>query len=62
MEERLTSGCYYVSIDMFNADLGRIFENCRNYNAPDSIYFKVANKLAALVKSYLASHLIFDED
>ncbi|GLC34778.1 hypothetical protein PLESTM_000239000 [Pleodorina starrii] len=62
MEERLASGCFYASLDIFNADLRRIFDNCRFYNAPDTIYYKLANKLESLVNSYLTAHLLFVEE
>ncbi|GIL77551.1 hypothetical protein Vretimale_6843 [Volvox reticuliferus] len=61
MEERLASGCFYVTLEIFNADLRRIFENCRFYNAPDTIYYKLANKLESLVNQYLTTHLLFEE-
>ncbi len=62
MEERLASDCFYATLDIFNSDLRRIFENCRFCNAPDTIYYKLANKLESLVNQYLAAHVLFDDD
>ncbi|EFJ53092.1 histone acetyltransferase [Volvox carteri f. nagariensis] len=62
MEARLSSGCFYVTLEIFNADLRRIFENCRFYNAPDTIYYKLANKLESLVNQYLTTHLLFEDE
>ena len=33
---------------------------CREYNAPDTIYCKLANKLEAIFNHSLASHLVFE--
>lgn len=62
MEERLASDCFYVTLEIFNADLRRIIENCRVYNAPDTIYYKLANKLESLINNYLTTHLLFEDD
>eukprot|EP00743_Colponemidia_sp_Colp-15_P005296 GILK01005695.1.p1 GENE.GILK01005695.1~~GILK01005695.1.p1 ORF type:complete len:432 (+),score=72.69 GILK01005695.1:47-1297(+) len=44
MESRLQSG-YYVTKALFEADVRRMFDNCRTYNKPDTIYYKYANTL-----------------
>lgn len=44
MTERLKSK-YYVNKRLFNADMCRIFHNCRAYNSPDTEYYKCANTL-----------------
>ncbi|XP_069504973.1 histone acetyltransferase KAT2B isoform X2 [Ambystoma mexicanum] len=44
MSERLKNR-YYVTKKLFMADLQRIFTNCREYNPPESEYFKCANLL-----------------
>ncbi|GFR48401.1 hypothetical protein Agub_g10295 [Astrephomene gubernaculifera] len=61
MEERLASASFYITLDIFTADLRRLFENCRFYNAPDTIYYKLANKLESQVNTYLSSHVLFEE-
>ncbi|XP_076059998.1 gcn5 acetyltransferase [Oratosquilla oratoria] len=44
MSERLKAR-YYVKTRLFNADLMRIFKNCRFYNHPETEYYKCANIL-----------------
>ncbi|KAH0912083.1 hypothetical protein HID58_035404, partial [Brassica napus] len=40
--KRVESEEYYVTLDMFVADARRMFNNCRTYNSPDTIYYKCA--------------------
>ncbi|KAG1948795.1 histone acetyltransferase KAT2B [Pimephales promelas] len=44
MSERLKSR-YYTTRKLFMADMQRIFTNCREYNPPESEYYKCANLL-----------------
>jgi len=60
MEQRLKSGHWYLTLDIFLADFRRMFDNCRFYNSQDTVYFKLANKLDAYIKQYISSHVIFD--
>ncbi|CAI5536579.1 unnamed protein product, partial [Closterium sp. Naga37s-1] len=43
MQKRLEAESFYLTIDMFVADMRRMTANARTYNAPDTIYFKCAN-------------------
>lgn len=43
----------YQSRDQFKRDLQRIFENARTYNQQETIYYKYANQLEALVRPML---------
>lgn len=45
MEKRLAAGQYYITQDIFIADLRRMFANCRTYNAPETVYYKCADQL-----------------
>lgn len=36
---------YYTTRKLFMADMQRIFTNCREYNPPESEYYKCANLL-----------------
>uniref|UniRef100_A0A2I3H0L4 Histone acetyltransferase n=1 Tax=Nomascus leucogenys TaxID=61853 RepID=A0A2I3H0L4_NOMLE len=47
MSERLKNR-YYVSKKLFMADLQRVFTNCKEYNPPESEYYKCANILEKL--------------
>ncbi|GKU86450.1 hypothetical protein SLEP1_g973 [Rubroshorea leprosula] len=45
MSKRVESDQYYVTLEMFMADVKRMFTNARTYNSPDTIYFKCATRL-----------------
>ncbi|KAJ0245738.1 Bromodomain-containing protein [Hirschfeldia incana] len=44
---RVESEQYYVTLDMFVADARRMFNNCKTYNSPDTIYYRCATRLQA---------------
>ncbi|KAJ7977318.1 histone acetyltransferase GCN5 [Quillaja saponaria] len=43
--KRVESEQYYVTFEMFVADVRRMFANARTYNSPDTIYYKCATRL-----------------
>ncbi|KAK9137550.1 hypothetical protein Sjap_008144 [Stephania japonica] len=45
MSKRLESEQYYVTFEMFVADVKRMFTNARSYNSPETIYYKCATRL-----------------
>ncbi|KAL2510753.1 Histone acetyltransferase GCN5 [Abeliophyllum distichum] len=47
LSKRVESEQYYVSLDMFVADVRRMFANARTYNSPDTIYYKCSTRLEA---------------
>ncbi|VDM21872.1 unnamed protein product [Hydatigera taeniaeformis] len=47
MTERLRSR-YYTHVDLFIADMRRMFHNCRTYNHPDSDLYRHVASLDAL--------------
>ncbi|MCO5602205.1 hypothetical protein L7F22_056333 [Adiantum nelumboides] len=51
--KRLESEMYYLTLDMFSADLKRMFANARTYNSPETIYFKCANRLEVFFSNKL---------
>jgi len=55
IQERVAGEKYYVSLEMFCADFRLMFNNCRLYNSPDTVYFKCANRLEAFFESKIAS-------
>lgn len=57
MRGKLNQGNYYINLELFVADLRRMMDNCRVYNAPDTPYFKLANKMDAFLDGYLDSHV-----
>ncbi|EMS66605.1 Histone acetyltransferase GCN5 [Triticum urartu] len=57
MSRRVESEQYYVTLEMFVADLKRMFINARTYNSPDTIYFKCSTRLEAYFTNRIQSHL-----
>ncbi|KIY74458.1 hypothetical protein CYLTODRAFT_439343 [Cylindrobasidium torrendii FP15055 ss-10] len=49
MEQKLENG-HYLTIDGFVADAQLIFDNCRLYNPPTTVYYKMANQLEKYFK------------
>lgn len=43
-------------------DLRRMFANARVYNAPESIFFKISEKLEASFNKMLATMLVLDDE
>jgi len=60
MEERLKRGNYYLTLEIFVADIHRIFANARIYNAADSIFVKLANRLEDTVEQYLEANMLLE--
>ena len=56
---RLQSGDYYATLDMFAADVRRMFSNARIYNAADTVYAKLASKLEAAFDAALGAKVRF---
>jgi histone acetyltransferase len=44
ISRRLDSEQYFITLDMFVADMKRMFSNARTYNSPDTIYYKCTNR------------------
>ncbi|XP_031269902.1 histone acetyltransferase GCN5 [Pistacia vera] len=57
MSKRVESEQYYVTFEMFVADVKRMFANARTYNSPDTIYYKCATRLEAHFQSKVQSGL-----
>eukprot|EP00249_Psilotum_nudum_P017446 c26328_g1_i2 orf=716-2554(-) len=53
ISKRLDSEQYYFTLDMFVADMRRMFANARTYNSPETIYYKCANRLDAFFMNKL---------
>lgn len=45
MSRRVESEQYYVTFEMFVADVRRMFSNAKTYNSPDTIYYKCATRV-----------------
>jgi histone acetyltransferase len=57
ISDRIASGDHYLALEMFAADFRRMFNNCRLYNAPDTPYFKCANRLESFFEQKVASSI-----
>jgi histone acetyltransferase len=60
IRKRLDSGTYYLTLNIFVADVNRMCANARVYNAAETVYYKLANKVEALLEEYLHAHVLFD--
>lgn len=47
LSKRVESEQYYVTFEMFLADVRRMFLNARTYNSPETIYYKCSTRLEA---------------
>ena len=41
--KRLRHRDYYLTLDIFKADIKRMLNNCRLYNSAETVYFQAAN-------------------
>ncbi|KAJ8632777.1 hypothetical protein MRB53_026113 [Persea americana] len=57
MSKRLDSEQYYVTFEMFVADVKRMCANARTYNSPDTIYYKCATRLENFFSTKVQSGL-----
>eukprot|EP00798_Chlamydomonas_sp_ICE-L_P023517 gene23517-9040_t len=60
IRRRLESQSFYINLDIFAADVRCMVDNCRLYNAADTIFYKMANRLESAFKQYINTHLVFD--
>lgn len=47
---------------VLTGDLRRMFTNAKVYNAPESVFYKVAEKLEASFNTMLAHSMVFPDD
>ena len=57
MQKRVETGKYYITLEIFLADLKRIWANAKHYNGEETIFAKAANQLDRFVDQYLLSRL-----
>lgn len=58
IEGRLRSGRYYTTLDIFQADVRRIFRNAQLYNAAETYWYKAAGRLHTFFEQYLAANVV----
>lgn len=49
LAKRVDSEQYYVTFEMFVADVKRMFANARTYNSPETIYYKCSTRHTDLI-------------
>lgn len=59
IKKRLDSKTYYITLNIFAADVNRMCANARVYNNAETIYFKLANRIEDVLEEYLHSHLVY---
>ena len=52
---------FYTTLDLFVADVRRIFANCRIYNAADTVYSKLASRCEADFDALVAARVQFEK-
>lgn len=52
---------FYTTLDLFVADVRRIFANCRVYNAADTVYSKLATRCEADFDALVAARVQFEK-
>lgn len=52
MQARLAAGGFYITLDIFAADLRRMCANARVYNAAHTIYVQYANRVRRPARLY----------
>lgn len=50
---RLAGGRFYITLEIFVADIMRIFSNAKNYNKAETVFYKAAHKLAVMFQRWL---------
>ncbi|CAK0784458.1 hypothetical protein CVIRNUC_007662 [Coccomyxa viridis] len=60
IKKRLDSKTYYVTLNIFAADVNRMCANARVYNNAETIYFKLANRVEDFFEEYLHLHLVYE--
>ncbi|PON54399.1 Histone acetylase PCAF [Parasponia andersonii] len=58
LSKRVESEQYYVTLEMFIADVKRMFANARTYNSPETIYYKCSTRHAAVIFSISVFHCL----
>ncbi|GMH37533.1 hypothetical protein BSKO_05406 [Bryopsis sp. KO-2023] len=58
IEARLKRKNYYITLDIFQADWKRMFDNCRFYNAESTVYYKLAEKLDKFITKFVSTRVV----
>eukprot|EP00878_Enallax_costatus_P006283 GHUV01006587.1.p1 GENE.GHUV01006587.1~~GHUV01006587.1.p1 ORF type:complete len:451 (+),score=121.80 GHUV01006587.1:320-1672(+) len=55
---RMKTQQYYISLEMFVADIRKMCDNCRYYNAQTTPYYQCATRLQQFMESYLDKSVV----
>lgn len=58
IERRLSDRNYYINLEIFQADWARMFQNCRIYNAENTLYYKSADRLERFISKFMEARII----
>lgn len=58
IERKLQSGRFYLTLDLLQADVRRIFRNAQVYNAVDTYWYKAAGRLETFFNQFLAQRVL----
>eukprot|EP00271_Cylindrocystis_brebissonii_P005313 TRINITY_DN17301_c0_g1_i1.p1 TRINITY_DN17301_c0_g1~~TRINITY_DN17301_c0_g1_i1.p1 ORF type:complete len:440 (-),score=89.76 TRINITY_DN17301_c0_g1_i1:555-1874(-) len=62
MQRLLDSEAYYMTLEMYVADMCRMFANAMKYNAPETVYYKIAKKLEGLFMSKVKAGIYMTDE
>ena len=57
LQERLDQGNVYITLELFRAELARIWSNARHYNGEETIFAKAANAMERFTEQHFLSTL-----
>jgi hypothetical protein len=57
MEKRLDTGQFYITREIFIADLRRMCQNCRRYNGPNNVYYDCAETIDRFVEEVSGGYM-----
>jgi hypothetical protein len=57
VQERLDAGNVYITLDIFRAELARIWANAHVYNSEETIFAKAATRMDRFMEQHFMSTL-----
>jgi len=60
IRRRVDGGNTYITMDIFTADVQRMFSNAKFYNSADTPYYKAANKLAGVFSTWVSQAVQYE--
>mmetsp|Transcript_12342 Transcript_12342/g.24815 ORF Transcript_12342/g.24815 Transcript_12342/m.24815 type:complete len:432 (+) Transcript_12342:198-1493(+) len=60
IRKAVEAGNKYITMDIFAADVARIFKNAKIFNGQESMYYKYAHKLSGIFNQALSDSLVYN--